>query len=70
MSPVTNVTGHNYQVEKNFPKTLVLYIVGKLIQNAVQWLAKNVTCHMYYMSHVTNVRCHKYNILYIFGKPI
>ena len=24
--------------------------------------AKNVTCHMCYMSHVTHVTCHKYQV--------
>ena len=46
----------------------MLYIFGKLILNAVQWPCKNVTCQMYYISHVTNVTCHKYQVSKNFTK--
>ena len=73
MSYVLHVTCQQYQAANNVtmdpPCVIVLESLYKIQFNGH---AKNATCHMCYMSCVTNISCKQFyqrpQVLYIFGK--
>ena len=64
----TNGSCHKSQVTNNFTNDPVCHIFSESLYKIYNGHDKNVACDISYMSHVTHVTCHKYQLTKILLK--